>query len=426
MDKTVQTDYLPRIADRLLQNALKSTGAIQIVGPKWCGKTTTAEQVAASAVYFQDPDKRASLSATANEQPSLLLRSEKPLLLDEWQDAPQMWDAVRFAVDREKAVGQYILTGSATPVKSDEIMHSGTGRFSRIRMRPMSLYESRDSNGSVPLSALFNGEDISGQCGLSLEDMAFLIARGGWPVSVARNNEQAFALAKEYLGLIAESDISRVDGVDKNPKRVDLLMRSLARNESGSAAMTTLRQDMAAELDGTISTNTIAVYLNALRRLYVIEEQEAWAPAVRAKTAIRTSPVRRYCDPSLAAALLRLTPDKMLVDFNTFGLLFESLCVRDIRSYADAIDGSVYFYHDSRGLESDVIVELGDGRWGAIEVKLEQSRVDGAITTLSRIKQEVRSQHSGEACFLAVVTTGQYAYRRADGIYIVPLGCLCP
>jgi predicted AAA+ superfamily ATPase len=345
--------------------------------------------------------------------------------LDEWQDAPTLWDAVRFSVDTERTVGQYLLTGSTVVEDAREIRHTGTGRFSKVRMRTMSLYESGESNGSVSLSDIASGRDISGATDLALEDVAWLIARGGWPASVVNDDEYSLRRAVDYAESIIESDISRVDGIEKNPKRVSLLMRSLARNESTEARMTTIKSDvMSAE--GKLSVNTISIYLNALRRLYVLDEQEAWAPAVRAKTAIRTSPIRRYCDPSIAAALLRLTPAKMLVDFNTFGLLFESLCVRDLRVYAESIDASVFHYRDARGLECDAIIEFGDGRWGAIEVKLGGSQEDAAAENLLKIRHEVKSQHGGEAAFLMVVTAQGMGYRRSDGVYSVPIGCLKP
>lgn len=422
-------EYRTRTIDALLKKALSMTGAVQLVGPKWCGKTTAAEQLAKQAMYFQDPDKRANYERVAREKPSLLLQGEKPLLLDEWQDVPQMWDAVRFAVDREKTFGQFILTGSVVP-QSKEIKHSGTGRISRIHMRTMSLYESGESNGSVSLASLATPEEaqsssaeITGLSFLDLKGIARAIVRGGWPVSVVSSAENLSYQATSYVENVIDSDISRVDKIEKNPKRVRLLMRSLARNESTEAAMTTLRADMQAD-EGVLSTNSIAQYLSALRRLYVLEEQEAWAPAVRSRVSMRTSPIRRYCDPSLAAALLRLTPEKLLTDFNTFGLLFESLCIRDLRCYAQTLDGEVYHYRDARGLECDAIVELGDGSWGAIEIKLDASRIEQAATTLQRIKSEVRSQHSGGPQYLAIITAEGHAYQRSDGIFVVPLSCL--
>jgi len=416
--------YRPRIADALLREALQTTGAVQIVGPKWCGKTTTAEQQAVGTVYFQDPDQRSSLLRIAAEQPSLLLKGDKPLLLDEWQDAPAIWDAVRFAVDKEQALGSYILTGSSVPSR-DQISHSGTGRFSRVAMRPMTLLESGESVATARLADIVDGLDIGGQASMTLSDVAEALVRGGWPASVSAGDSRGMARASDYVDSIIESDISRVDGIEKNPRRVRLLMRSLARNESTEAAMTTLQSDMAAD-EGRVSTNTIAVYLDALRRLYVIDDQQAWAPAVRSKTAMRTSPVRRYCDPSLPAALLGLTPDKLLFDFNTFGLLFESLCIRDLRVYASAIGATISHYRDARGLECDAIMELPDGRWGAIEVKLESNREDDASADLRQIASVVRSQHGGPASFLMVITATGFARRRNDGVYSVPISCLGP
>jgi predicted AAA+ superfamily ATPase len=418
------TDYRPRIADQLLRDRLRSAGAVHIVGPKWCGKTTTALRQARSALYFQDPDQRASLRRVAAEQPSLLLDGDKPRLLDEWQDAPTMWDAVRFAVDRDQAVGDFILTGSSVPIDTGQVRHSGTGRFSTLVMRPMSLWESGESDASVSLAGLAEGTSPAGRSALRLEEVARLVTRGGWPASVNQDSSAA-QRARDYVESVIESDVSRVDGVDKNPRRVRLLMRSLARNESTDAAMTTLQADMAAD-EGRVSTNTIAGYLTALRRLYLLDDQEPWASAVRSKTAIRHSPVRRYCDPSLPVALLGLTPDKLLVDFNTFGLLFESLVVRDLRVYAAASGATVGRYRDARGLECDAIVEWPNGRWGAVEIKLESTREDQAADTLRRVAHLVRSQHGGSPAFLAIVTATGFARQRADGVHTVPIGLLGP
>jgi predicted AAA+ superfamily ATPase len=427
MMKKSDRPYRERIADSLLDSAMRTSGAVQIVGPKWCGKTTTAERASKSVIYFQDPDERANYLRIASEKPSLLLKGDKPLLLDEWQDAPKIWDAVRFAVDREGgAPGRYLLTGSSViDDKNEEIMHSGTGRFSRVRMRPMSLYESGESNGSVSLRDVLAQNDVYGKSDTGVEDIASVLVRGGWPAAVVCGDGYSLQMAKDYAESIVETDISRVDGIEKNPKRVRMLMRSLARNESTEAKMTTIQADISTG-EGKLSTNTIAVYLNALRRLYVLDEQEAWAPAAREKTAIRTSPIRRYCDPSIASALLRMTPEKLLADHNTFGLLFESMCVRDIRTYAEAIDASVYHYRDARGLESDAIIELGDGRWGAIEVKLGAAGEDAAAANLLKVQRNVKSQHGGEASFLMILTPTGIGYRRDDGVYSVPIACLKP
>ncbi|MCL2655754.1 MAG: DUF4143 domain-containing protein [Coriobacteriia bacterium] len=416
--------YRPRIADQLLAESLHSAGAVQIVGPKWCGKTTTARRVAREVRFLQDPDKRSDYQKIANEKPSLLLKGEKPLLLDEWQDIPVLWDAVRFAVDREQTNGRYILTGSSVPPEK-EIKHSGAGRFSKVVMRTMSLFESGESNGEVSLSDIIGQKEIYARSTASQEELALLIVRGGWPASVVTQSNDPAARVRDYLAAVIESDISRVDNIEKNPKRVQLLMRSLARNESTEAAMTTLRSDMVID-EGELSTNTIAVYLNALRRLYVLDEQEAWAAALRSKTAIRTSPIRRYCDPSIAAALLGASPDKLLNDFNTLGFLFESLCIRDLRIYAESLHASIAHYRDARGLECDAILELPDGTWGAIEVKFGTETEDQAAEQLLTLKKEVSSWHGGTAAFLVILTAGEIAYQRNDGVYVVPLACLKP
>jgi predicted AAA+ superfamily ATPase len=420
----LKQQYKPRIADQLLAEAMSDMAAIQVIGPKWCGKTTTAEQACRSAVYFQDPDQSAFLKLAA-EKPSLLLAGEKPILLDEWQDAPQVWDAVRFAVDRDPHPGQFVLTGSTVvkPENRQLIKHSGTGRFARVRMRPMSLFESGDSNGAVSLAGLFDGPQIEAVNPLALENIASLIVRGGWPAAV--NSERPGRQAKEYVDSITEADISRVDGVEKNPNRVRLLLRSLARNESTAAKMTVLREDIATE-GGAVSVNTIAQYLEALRGLYVLEEQQPWAEAVRSKVAMRTAPVRRYCDPSIPAVILGLSEGKLLTDFNTFGLLFESLAVRDLRCYAEAADAQVFHYHDLRDLECDALVERRDGAWGAVEIKLGSTQTDAAKANLLTIQKKVTSQHRGPASFLLVVTNTPYAYRDSDGVYFVPLACLRP
>ena len=418
------SNYRLRIADGLVEAALKRAGAVQITGPKWCGKTTTAEQFARTSIYFQDPDHRDSYQRIASEQPSLLLRGERPLLLDEWQDAPQMWDAVRFAVDREQELGQFILTGS-TIHDNRHIAHSGTGRFAKVTMRTMSLFESGESSGEVTLASVLNGDDVYSTTKTSLDDIARIIVRGGWPLSVTHPDPGSQERARDYVESIIDSDISRVDGVDKNPIRVRLLLRSLARNESTPATMTTLRTDMDPH-HSTLSTNTISVYLTALRRLYVTEDQEAWPLAVRSKTAIRTSSVRRFCDPSLPAAILNLTPDKMLVDFNAFGVLFESLCIRDLRVYAESVGAKVYHYLDGRGLEADAIIEWPDGRWGAIEIKLQSTQEEKAVESLNAVQRLVHSQHGGPASFLMIVTSDGIARRRPDGIYTVPITCLAP
>ncbi len=413
--------YLSRIVDRTLDAKLRYMGAVLIEGPKWCGKSWTAAQKAASILYMQDPDTRESNIGFANTAPSILLRGDTPRLIDEWQTTPQLWDAVRHAVDMRGEPGQFILTGSAVPA-DNAVMHTGTGRIARMRMRPMSLFESLESNGSVSLIDLFNGSDIAGTSSLKVEDLAFVMTRGGWPASVGRNND-ALNYAKDYVDSVVNQDVSRVDGVEKNPNRVYSLMRSLARNVSTSVKLKTIIDDVVN--DGkTISEKTLTSYLNALNRIFVTEDLPAWSPAMRSKTVLRTSPKRHFVDPSIAAVLLNASPKSLLSDFNTFGLLFESLAIRDLRVYAQANDGKVFHYRDRNDLEADAIVHLADGRWGAIEVKMGSKETEKGIENLIKVKDKVNTEKMMEPSFLMVLTAGEYAYRREDGICIVPIGCL--
>lgn len=418
-----EKNYLSRLCDQELQIALQSTGAVLIEGAKWCGKTRTASIAAKSFLYMQDPDNSATYQAIADTKPSLLLKGEVPRLIDEWQMAPVLWDAVRFEVDNRGEVGQFILTGSAVP--SDNVTaHTGTGRFSRILMRPMSLFESKESNGSVSLGSLFSGnQDIESISELSIENIAFAICRGGWPASVLKNEAAALRMSRDYVEAVINHDVSRVDDVEKNPERVRLLLRSLARNVATSASMQTIKSDIEAT-DISISDKTISSYLNALRRIFVVEDLPAWQPSMRSRSAIRTSAKRHFVDPSIATAVLRTNPDGLLKDFNTLGFLFESLCTRDIRVYAQAIDGDVLHYRDKSGLESDLIVRLRDGRWAAIEVKLGNKQIEEAAQNLLALKAKIDEDKMGQASFLMVLTGGQYAYRRKDDVLVVPIGCL--
>lgn len=415
--------YLNRIADRILDTALHAFGAILIEGPKWCGKTRTAKEKAASSIFMQDPDYTASYLKAADTKPSLLLRGETPRLIDEWQMAPVLWDAVRFAVDERGESGQFILTGSAVPL-DNAVQHTGTGRISRMMMRPMSLFESLESNGEVSLKSLFDGDmRAEGFSNLTIERLAFVLSRGGWPASIGVRDDIALKRVYDYVDAVINLDISRVDGVEKSPARVRALMRALARNVSTMANQTTIRNDIAGDED-TISEKTIASYLNALRRIFVVEDLPAWSPAMRSKTTIRTSPKRHFIDPSIATAVLRATPDTLLDDFNTFGLLFESLCIRDLRVYAQALDGEVFHYHDKNGLEADAIIHLKDGRWAAVEVKMGSKEIENAAKNLKALRDRVNTDKMRSPSFLMVLTGTELAYRRDDGVYIVPIGCL--
>lgn len=415
--------YLQRICDKLLASELKASGAVLIEGAKWCGKTSTAQQAARSSLYMQDPDKTSSYLAAADTKPSLLLNGETPKLIDEWQMAPVLWDAVRFEVDKRNKPGQFILTGSAVP--SDNLVaHTGTGRISRLLMRPMSLWESGDSNGSISLKELFDkNTDISTTSDLSIEKIAFLICRGGWPASVSQENESALKMATNYVESVINMDVQRIDGVEKNPERVRMLLRSLARNISTMVSGQTIMADMESN-DIGISEKTLSSYLNALRRIFVIEDTPAWMPSLRSKTAIRTSPKRNFVDPSIATAVMRTNPSGLLNDFETFGFMFESLCTRDMRIYAQANDGAVFHYKDKNDLESDMIISLRDGRWAPIEVKLGNKQIDEAAKNLLSLQSKINTEKMGKPSFLMVVTGGEFAYRRDDGVLVVPIGCL--
>lgn len=404
--------------------ALGSSGAVLLEGPKWCGKTSTAAQAAHSVLYMQDPDSRTANLALADTKPSLLLVGQVPRLIDEWQMAPVLWDAVRFEVDRRGELGQFILTGSAVPV-DNATAHTGTGRISRLKMRTMSLFESGESTGSVSLAALFDGtQDSEGfRSELQIDELAWILCRGGWPASLKVQGPAALRMAADYVESIINHDISELDGVSKNPDRVRSLLRSLARNTSTTANYQTIIDDLEAN-DQSLSSTTVSSYFNALRRIFVVENLPAWMPSIRSKTAIRTSEKRHFVDPSIATAALRMQPSALLKDFETFGLLFESLCTRDIRVYAQSIDGDVFHFRDKTGLEADLIVRLRDGRWGAIEVKLGQRQIEEAAKNLLALKARIDSERMGESSFLMVLTGGEYAYQRPDGIWVVPLACL--
>ena len=420
-----KSNYLSRICDYELQNALNGMGAVLIEGAKWCGKTSTAANVAQSTLFMQDPDNFRSYLQAADTKPSLLLKGETPRLLDEWQMAPVLWDAVRFEVDKRGLAGQFILTGSTVPA-DNTTAHTGTGRFARILMRPMSLYESKESNGTVSLTGLFNeNHEIESISDLSIEQIAFAICRGGFPASVGRPDKAALQMSVEYVEAIINHDISRVDGMEKNPNRVRLLLRSLARNIATMASTQTILYDVEAT-ETSISDKTISTYYNALRRIFVIEPMPAWSPSLRSKTAIRSTPKHHFVDPSIATAVMRIGPDALLKDFEYFGFLFEALCTRDIRVYAQHIDGEVFHYRDKSGLEADLLVQLRDGRWGAIEVKLGNSQIEQAAANLLKLKNKIDTDKMREPSFLMVLTGGQYAYRRKDGVFIIPIGCLKP
>ncbi|OPL12919.1 MAG: AAA family ATPase [delta proteobacterium ML8_D] len=418
----MERKYLPRLADAILKKKLELSGAVWIRGPKWCGKTWTAKQQAGSILMMQDPDNAQNYMRIAETKPSLLLDGDVPRLLDEWQMAPTLWDAVRFAVDNRGEMGQFILTGSTLPL-DNEVMHTGTGRITRMIMRPMSLFESGESNGQVSLQALFEGDEPSGVAGIDIIELAFVISRGGWPAAIGVSDKIALAQAQQYLDAIMEIDISEVDGIGRNPARARTLIKSLARNIAGTASNETIRADIKGE-DDSLSPNTIRSYLNALQRLFVIEDQPAWSPALRSKTAIRTSVKRHFIDPSIAVTALDIGPEKLLKDFNTFKLLFESLCIRDLRIYAQNLGGEVYHYRDKTDLEADAIVALRDGRWAAIEIKMGQKQIDKASENLLKLKHRINAEKMNSPSFLMVLTGNGYAIKQKNGVMVVPVSCL--
>jgi len=422
--------YLERIGDELLKRKLRSSAAVLIEGPKWCGKTSMGAQLAKSIIYIQDPDKRAMYRKMADTQPSLLLEGETPHMLDEWQTIPVLWDAVRFAADQRQAMNQFILTGSATPLDADEnseMEHTGTGRIARLRMRPMSLWESKESRGQVSLKALFDGTQEMGlfENPLTIKDLAYVMCRGGWPGTIGMDKEDALDVAVNLVDELVNTDVNRVDKTEKNPDRVRAVLRSYARNISTMTAAKTIMADVKAN-DSSISDKTLANYLTALRRLFIVEDAKAWQPSLRSKTGIRTSDKRHFVDTSIATAVLELYPTSVLEDFNLFGFLFEDFCLRDIRVYTEPLRGTVYHYHDNSNLESDLIIRLHDGRWAAVEVKTGSKEIEDAAKNLITLSKTVDTSKIGEPSFLMVLTAGQYAYRREDGVYVIPIGCLKP
>ncbi len=419
--------YRKRIADDILKRKLEGKGAVLIEGPKWCGKTTTAEQIAASVLYMDDPEKKEQNITMSEISPKRLLIGAVPRLIDEWQLAPKLWDTIRFEVDHRDGLGQFILTGSAVPADTKEITHSGTGRFTWLTMRPMSLYESGDSSGDVSLKALFDGAaEIDGSSELSFDRLAFLVCRGGWPQAVDMREEIALDQAMDYYDAVVHSDINRADQVQKNPERVRRLMRSYARNQGGQVPNTVLAQDIAANDEASISEETVASYVNALRKIFVVEDMPAWNPNLRSKTAIRSSDTRYYVDPSIAAAALGIGPNDLLNDLKTFGFLFETLCIRDLRVFADALNGEVYHYRDKEGQECDAVVHLRNGRYGLIEIKLGGDKlIEEGARSLKSMEAKLDTDRMRVPSFLMVLTgTGDYAYRRPDGVCVVPIGSL--
>ncbi len=426
-------EYLERIVDKELQLRLEAFGATLIVGPKWCGKTTTAGKQAKSILKMQDPDMREGYLMTAKTKPSLLLRGDNPRLIDEWQEAPVLWDAIRTAVDDRQEEGLFILTGS-TSVDDKQIHHSGTGRISRLKMYTMSLYESKESNGAVSLKELFDNPelDIDGITSeMKIEDLIFAACRGGWPSSLRKKSDAAkLIVAKDYVRNVCESDVSTVDGVNRNPVLAELIMKSYARNVSTLVKKSIIYKDVVANSE-SVSMPTLDSYLNALERLFVIEDVEAWCPAIRSATTIRSGKKREFVDPSIAVAALGLTPDYLQKDLKTFGFIFECMCNRDLKIYSQALNGKVSYYHDRYDLEADAVLHIGDGRYALIEFKLGSAEIDEGAKHLLTIRELVRQYNKAEKQvplrepdLLIIITGGNLAYTREDGVKIIPIACL--
>ena len=427
-------EYLKRTADIMLQDLLDAFGAVLIEGPKWCGKTTTAEQSAKSAIRMQDTDMREEYLATAKSKPSLLLKGATPRLIDEWQDAPVIWDAVRTMVDSRGEPGQFILTGSNTVDKS-QIHHSGNGRIARMSMLPMSLWESQESTGEVSLLQLFNDPnyDIDGcQSKMSIEDLIFAACRGGWPGTLMARSERAqLLIARNYVHTVCSEDISRVDGRRRNEKLAMRILRSYARNISSLTKKTTIIADVVSSQEIECSIDTFNDYVNALERLFVIQDIDAWCPAIRSKTVIRSSPKRGFCDPSIAVAALGLTPEALTTKLKTFGFIFEQMCVRDLKAYTQGLYSHVSYYHDRYGLEADFVLHLDDGRYSLVECKLGSNDIEEGAKHLTELRDLIRRHNEKEEQMpirepdlLIILTGGKMAYTRPDGVKIIPLGCL--
>lgn len=420
-------EYNYRIVDSLLQDKLEAKGAVLIEGPKWCGKTTTATQKAASILHMDNPTEKDQNLTLAKLNPLRLLKGAVPRLIDEWQIAPTLWDSIRYEVDQREEMGQFILTGSAVPADTKEINHSGTGRFSWLMMRPMSLYESKESTGEISLKELFDeNTNIDGENPNDIEKLAFLICRGGWPGAIDLKEKPALQQAFDYLDGVAKSDINRADGIEKNEERVRRIMRSLARNQGSQTPTTVIANDILANDSSSVNEDTVQTYIKALKKIFVIEDMPAWNPNLRSKSAIRTSDTRYYVDPSIASASLGLGPDDLLNDLNTFGLLFETLCVRDLRIFAESLNGSVYHYRDNTGLECDAVIHLRNGKYGLIEIKLGgDDLIEEGAKTLKKLKDCIDTTKMNKPSFLMVLTgIGKYAYKREDGVLVIPIGVL--
>lgn len=415
--------YMPRVVDKEIEELSEIMGAILIEGCKWCGKSTTGAFHAKSIIEFQNPDKKQEFDEIKNTKPSLFLNGEKPRMFDEWQMYPVVWDLIRTNVDHTGLKGQYILTGSAKPSEG-ETMHTGTGRISRVLMRPMSLYESNESTGEVSFQDILDGKDIKGESKLSLEDIASIIVRGGWPASIDVISDAKYRFAKEYVKSLIHEEVKRVDGTERNPEKMQNVLRSLARNISTQVSNTTISGDVKNTFDDDISRPTLNDYINTLEKLFVIENINATNLNFRSKYALRTKPKKYFVDPSIATAVLEIKPLDLINDLKLFGFMFESLCIRDLKIYTESYNGGLSFYRDEKDFEVDAILRTSSGKWGAIEIKLGAGYIDEAANNLLKFKEKVDIEKCGEPSFLMVLTGTNYSYRREDGVYVVSIGTL--
>lgn len=415
--------YLPRVVDKEIIELKEIMGAILIEGCKWCGKSTTGAHHSKSIIEFQNPDKKQEFDEIKNTKPSLFLNGEKPRMFDEWQMYPVIWDSIRTDVDHTGLKGQYILTGSAKPSEG-ETMHTGTGRISRVVMRPMSLYESGESTGEVSFQDIINGKDINGVSKLSLEDLAGTIVRGGWPASINVNSDAKYRFAKEYVKSLVHEEVNQINGVERNPEKMQSVLRSLARNISTQVSNTTIEFDVKNNFDEEISRPTLNDYINTLEKLFVIENMNATNLNFRSKYALRVKPKKYFVDPSIATAILDIKPNDLLNDLRILGFIFESLCIRDLKIYTQSFGGDLTFYRDEKDFEVDVILRTSSGKWGAIEIKLGAGYIDNAAKNLLKFKERVDINKCGEPAFLMVLTGTNYSYKREDGVYVVSIGTL--
>lgn len=419
--------YKKRIADKLLAEQLEAAGVVLIQGPKWCGKTTTAQQAAASCMFMDNPAMLKANMMLAEANPEMILEGKVPRLIDEWQLAPTLWDAARFVVSQRGLPGQFIFTGSAVPADMSSIAHSGTGRFAWLTMRPMSLQESEDSNGCVSLGELFKtGKALGIAADMDIIRLAFLLCRGGWPGSLQLSDRASLRQADNYVDAVVNSDISRVDNISRNAVFAHKLLRSYSRYQGAQVSLTKIADDILASGSNSFSTDTLYDYVNALKKIFVIEDMEAWSPNLRSKTAIRTSDTRYFIDPSIATSALGIGPDDLIKDLNTMGLVFETMAVRDLRVYANALGGKVYHYRDKNGLECDAIVHLRNGKYGFVEVKLGgDSLIESGAKTLQALAAKIDTEKMNPPSFMMVLTgVGKYAYTREDGVSVVPISAL--